>query len=94
MHFNNVIGVPQFAIPKLGYVSDFVQNPPGMYIAIAFGAVLVVVVFLPDFLKKKEKVTATPVDTSTQEENLRLKEELEALKAKLEEKEDRENPDN
>ena len=64
-----------------------------MYIAIAFGAVLVVVVFLPDFLKKKEKATATPADISTQEENLRLKEELEALKAKLEEKEDQENPD-
>ena len=28
VHFNNVIGVPQFSIPKLGYVSDFVQNPP------------------------------------------------------------------
>ena len=39
VHFNNVIGVPQFSIPKLGYVSDFVQNPPGMYITIAIGAV-------------------------------------------------------
>ena len=24
VHYNNVIGVPKFSIPKLGYVSDFV----------------------------------------------------------------------
>ena len=54
VHFKNVLGVPQFSIPKLGYVSDFIQNPPGMYIAIAVGVVLIVLVFLPDFSKKKE----------------------------------------
>ena len=45
VHFNNVIGVPQFSIPKLGYVSDFVQNPPGMYITVAVGIVLIFLVF-------------------------------------------------
>ena len=40
VHFNNVIGVPKFSIPKLGYVSDFIQNPPGMYITIGVGIVL------------------------------------------------------
>ena len=54
VHFNNVIGVPQFSIPKLGYVSDFVQNPPGMYITLAAGSVLIVLVFLPDMLRKKK----------------------------------------
>lgn len=54
VHFNNVLGVPQFSIPLLGYVSDFVQNPPGIYITLAAGIVLIVLVFLPDFLKKKE----------------------------------------
>ena len=57
VHFNNVIGVPQFSIPLLGYISDFIQNPPGMYITIGVGAALIVAVFLPDFLlKKKEEV--------------------------------------
>ncbi len=55
VHFNNVIGVPQFSIPYLGYVSDFIQNPPGMYITIGVGAVLILAVFLPDMLGKKKK---------------------------------------
>jgi len=81
VHFNNVIGVPQFSIPLLGYVSDFIQNPPGMYITIAAGALLILLVFLPDFLpKKKEEAAKTQAALS---ENARLKEEVEALKAKL-----------
>ena len=67
VHFNNVIGVPKFSIPLLGYVSDYIQNPPGMYITIGAGVVLVVLVFLPDIIvkKKEENETAsknTPTD--------------------------------
>ena len=54
VHYNNVLGVPQFSIPLLGYVSEFIQNPPGMYIAIGAGIVLIAVVFLPDIFKKKK----------------------------------------
>lgn len=84
VHFKNVLGVVQFAIPKLGYVSDFIQNPPGMYITIAAGAVLIILVFLPDFLpKKKEEEKASEEVSAARDENARLKEELEALKARL-----------
>ena len=55
VHFNNVVGVPQFSIPMLGYVSDFIQNPPGMYITLAIGFILLIMVFLPDFIKKTKK---------------------------------------
>ena len=55
VHFNNLIGVPVFSIPLLGYVSDFIQDPPGMYIAIAFGALLLAAVFLPDLVEKNSK---------------------------------------
>ena len=55
VHFNNLIGVPVFAIPLLGYVSAYIQSPPGMYVAIALGVILLAVVFLPDILAKKEK---------------------------------------
>jgi len=55
VHFNNLIGVPVFAIPLLGYVSAYIQSPPGMYVAIGFGVILLVVVFLPDLLGKKAK---------------------------------------
>lgn len=63
VHFNNVIGVPKFSIPKLGYVSDFIQNPPGMYITIAACAVLIILVFLPDMLTKKEDEEETKKET-------------------------------
>ena len=88
VHFNNVIGVPKFAIPKLGYVSDFVQNPPGMYITIGVGIILILAVFLPDMIGKKKNedkdkevaAVQTEID-ATAEENERLKAEIERLKA-------------
>lgn len=55
VHFNNLIGIPVFSIPLLGYVSAYIQSPPGMYVAIALGVVLLAAVFLPDFLEKKSK---------------------------------------
>lgn len=55
VHFNNVIGVPKFSIPMLGYVSDFIQNPPGTYITVGVGLVLIIAVFLPDMVGKKKK---------------------------------------
>ena len=92
VHFKNVIGVPQFSIPKLCYVSDFVQHPPGMYIAIAAGAVLILLVFLPDIIRKKTpeptaEAAAVQADIDkANEENQRLKEELERLRAEMTEK--------
>ena len=92
VHFKNVIGVPKFSIPMLGYVSDFVQNPPGMYITIAAGAVLILAVFLPDMIGKKKKEeenedTAEQADTdAVAEENEKLKAELAELRREMEEK--------
>ncbi len=81
VHYNNVIGIPQFAIPGLGYVSDFIQHPPGSYITIAAVAILLILTFAPDFMQKKPAV-AKP--SEAEEENARLKAELEALKSQLE----------
>lgn len=55
VHENNLIGVPQFSIPLLGYVSNFVQTPPGLYITIAVGVALIALVFLPDMIGRKKK---------------------------------------
>lgn len=87
VHFKNVIGVPQFSIPKLGYVSNFVQNPPGMYITIGIGALLILLVFLPDMLVKKKEDEDTDsaqaeID-ATAEENEKLKEEIAQLRAEM-----------
>ena len=87
VHFNNVIGVPQFAIPKLGYVSDFVQNPPGTYITIGIGALLILLVFLPDmFGKKQEEEEQQEEVLSAAEENEKLKAEIAQLRAEMENK--------
>lgn len=58
VHFNNLLGKPVFTIPYLGYVSSYVQSPPGIYIAVGAGALLLALAFLPDMLsgdKKKQK---------------------------------------
>lgn len=59
VHFNNLIGVPVFSIPLLGYVSAYIQSPPGMYVAIALGVTLLGIVFLPDLLAKKNRKEET-----------------------------------
>ena len=50
VHYKNVIGTPVFTIPKLGYVANYIQHPPGLYVAISAGAVLLLLTFLPDLL--------------------------------------------
>lgn len=60
VHYRNVIGTPVFSIPMLGYVANYVQNPPGTYVAIAAGAILMILVFLPDLFgggERKEEDT-------------------------------------
>lgn len=70
VHFNNLIGIPTLSIPKLGYVSDFIQHPPGTYIAIGAGLMLLAALFLPDLLcgknaqqeeRKEKQEEETPV---------------------------------
>lgn len=54
VHYKNVIGSPVFTIPKLGYVANYIQNPPGTYIAMSGGAILMILVFLPDLLSSDD----------------------------------------
>ena len=54
VHYKNVIGTPVFSIPYLGYVADYIQHPPGLYIAISAGAVLLLLVFLPDIFAEED----------------------------------------
>jgi len=78
-------------------VSDYIQHPPGMYIVIAAGVVLILAVFLPDLIGGKKKVEMTAeaqaeVQAEAQsisDENAKLKAELEAMRAKLQEAEEK-----
>ena len=51
VHYKNFIGSPVFSIPYLGYVSDYITNPPGMYIGFTVLAVIILMLFAPDLLK-------------------------------------------
>ena len=55
VHYKNVIGTPVFSIPKLGYVANYIQHPPGTYVAISAPAVLLLLVFLPDIFAPQKK---------------------------------------
>lgn len=71
VHQNNIIGKPMFAVPYLGYFASFIQNPPGLYLAIGAAAVLIILVFLPDLLKddKKDKNKKEKEDNKEKEED-------------------------
>ena len=55
VHYKNIIGRPDFTIPYLGYVANYIQNPPGTYVAIAFGIIFLLLMFLPDLIGGDEK---------------------------------------
>ncbi len=55
VHYKNIVGKPIFTIPYLGYVANFIQHPPGTYIAVCAGAFLIFLVFVPDLFSEKDK---------------------------------------
>lgn len=58
VHHKNVLGTPVFMIPGLGYLAAYIQNPPGTYVAISVGAILLILVFLPDLFGSEDEEKA------------------------------------
>lgn len=85
VHCNNVLGKVVGTIPLLGYVSNFVQNPPGTYITMGGMMLMILAVFLPDIISSSKALMAEeePKPEQTQIDNEKLKAELEALKLKI-----------
>ena len=48
-----VIGTPKFSIPYLGFALTYIQSAQGRYAAIAVGALLLLIVFLPSLISEK-----------------------------------------
>jgi len=76
VHYKNIIGSPIFSIPYMGYVANYIQNPPGSYITLSAGALLLFLVFLPDLFaddedgkgkKKKRKTEELPAEEPVEE---------------------------
>lgn len=70
VHYKNIIGSPVFTIPYLGYLANYIQNPPGLYIAISISALVLLLVFLPDliFESKEDKNGETKEQESHKED--------------------------
>ena len=65
VHYKNVVGTPVFTIPKLGYLANYIQHPPGTYVAISVGALILLLMFLPELLgmltgDEKKQAPAAP----------------------------------
>ena len=54
VHSKNVLGTPVCCIPWLGWAVNFVQTPPGSYIAAAAAVLMLALAFLPDLFKNKK----------------------------------------
>lgn len=67
VHYRNIIGSPVFSIPGLGYVANAIQKPPGTYIAIVVGALLMLLVFLPDLFSSKKNPSVPAQEGAVEE---------------------------
>lgn len=59
VHCKNVIGSPICTIPYLGYAANYIQSPPGIYAAISGGAILLLLIFLPDLFSSESDAAPT-----------------------------------
>ena len=56
VHYKNLIGKPVFTIPYIGYAANFIQKPPGLYVAVAVAAVSLILAFFPTEKKNKKEM--------------------------------------
>lgn len=55
VHYKNVLGTPVIIIPHLGYLAHNIQQPPGIYITLVVGTLLLAWTFLPGTLEERRK---------------------------------------
>ena len=69
VHYKNVVGTPVFTIPYLGYFSNWITHAPGKYIAITAAVVFLILLFLPDMLKKADEADQRTAQRKREKEN-------------------------
>ena len=50
----DVLGKPFFSIPYLGFLASYIQQPPGMYIAICIACAVLLLLILPEIFMDSE----------------------------------------
>ena len=61
VHYKNVLGTPIITIPLIGYFVHNIQQPPGIYIALVVGTLLLAWTFLPGTLEERRKTARKSV---------------------------------
>ncbi|MBR3322055.1 signal peptidase I [Candidatus Saccharibacteria bacterium] len=61
VHYKNVLGTPMVTIPFIGYVAHNIQQPPGIYITLVVGTLLLAWTFLPGTLEERRKTARKSV---------------------------------
>ena len=61
VHYKNVLGTPIITIPFIGYFAHNIQQPPGIYIALVAGTLLLAWTFLPGTLEERRKTARKSV---------------------------------
>ena len=61
VHYKNVLGKPMIVIPFIGYFAYNIQQPPGIYIALVVGTLLLAWTFLPGTLEERRKTARKSV---------------------------------
>ena len=52
---SSVVGKVMFSVPYLGYVTAYIQNPPGLYVAVCIAAVVLLLTVLPEIIFNDKK---------------------------------------
>ena len=52
--YGRLIGKPLFCIPYLGWISDKISRPPGIYLAGSLALIVLFLMFLPEILDKAD----------------------------------------
>lgn len=55
---SSIIGKVSFSVPGLGYLANYIQQPPGIYVAILVGLAIIGFVFYADSLESRLKKSA------------------------------------
>lgn len=61
VHYKNVLGTPIIVLPFIGYFAHNIQEPPGIYIALVVGTLLLAWTFLPGTLEERRKTARKSV---------------------------------
>ncbi len=61
VHYKNVLGTPVITIPLIGFFAYNIQRPPGIYIALVVGTLLLAWTFLPGTLEERRKTARKSV---------------------------------